>query len=78
MESLLIAYPQTLVPMVVYALPHRRCLLFCDTDQVPLQQSTDYAFTVDVAITLIDGMSEVSGGFIRNVSQADVLVCLKC
>ena len=78
MEMLLIAYPQTLVSMTVYALPDRRCLLFCDTPDASLQQSTDSGFTLDEHIPLVDGMCEVSGGFIRNVGQADVLVCLKC
>jgi hypothetical protein len=78
MEMLLIAVVQTLAPNVIYALPDRRCLLFCDVDRASLQQSTDDVFTLDTHIPLVDGMCEVTGGFIRNVGQADVLVVLKC
>lgn len=78
METLLIGVVQTLVPNTIYALPDRRCLLFCDDDKAALQQSTDAAFTLDTHIPLVDGMCEVTGGFIRNVGQANVLAVVKC
>lgn len=82
MQLLSIGYPQTLVAAVgagaipIYALPGKRCLLFCSTTGASLEQSTDDVFTVNVAMTLTDGMEEVSGGFIRNAGLADVEITL--
>lgn len=82
MQLLSISYPQTLLAAVgqgaapIYALPARRCLLFCSTAGATLQQSTDDVFTINIAMTLTDGMEEVSGGFIRNVGNTDVEITL--
>lgn len=82
MQLLSLSYPQTLVaaagavPAPIYALPAKRCLLFCPAAGAALAQSTDAAFTLSVAMTLTDGMEEVSGGFIRNNGAADVLITL--
>lgn len=58
----------TIVQNTVYALPARRCLLFCDTGAATFQQSTDLAFTANTALTLASGQAEVGGGFIRCTS----------
>ena len=82
MQLLSISYPQTLLAAVgqgaipIYALPGKRCLLFCSTQGASLSQSTDDAFTANVAMTLTDGMEEVSGGFIRNDGLIDVEITL--
>jgi hypothetical protein len=81
MQLLSIGYPQTLTTggagaPTVYALPGKRCLLFCSTPLASLSQSTDEAFTANIAMTLADGMEEVSGGFIRNDGIADVEITL--
>lgn len=81
MQLLSIGYPQTLTGGgagvgPTYALPARRCFLFCSTAGATLEQSSDDAFTLSVALTLPDGMEDVSGGFIRNAGAADVEVVL--
>lgn len=81
MTLLSIGYPQTLPTggagaPEVFALPARRCFLFCSTAGATLSQSSDDAFTLSVALTLPDGMEDVSGGFIRNDGVADVEVVL--
>lgn len=76
MQLLSIGYPQTLTQNVIYALPGKRCLLFCDTAGAALEQSNTAAMTADVNMTLADGQHEVAGGFIRSTA-ADALVVLK-
>lgn len=76
MQLLSIGYPQTLTKNVIYALPGRRCLLFCDTAGAALEQSNTAAMTADVNLTLVDGQSEVAGAFIRSTA-ADAIVTLK-
>lgn len=76
MQLLSIGYPQTLTRNVIYALPGRRCLLFCDTAGAALEQSNTDVMTADVNMTLTDGQHEVAGGFIRSTA-ADAIVILK-
>lgn len=76
MQLLSIGYPQTLTQNVIYALPARRCLLFCDTAGAALEQSNTAAMTADINLTLTDGQHEVAGGFIRSTA-ADALIILK-
>lgn len=86
MQLISIGYPQTLTQNVIYALPVSRCLLFVATPGVALEQSntatmmeTNPLFPpapADVNITLVDGQSEVAGGFIRSTA-ADCIVTLK-
>ena len=65
------------VQNTIYALPNRRCLLFCDTAAVTLFQANDLAFTAPVALTLAAGQAEVGGGFLKCTSVGPVLVELK-
>jgi len=74
-ELISIGPPTTLLQNVVYALPASRCLLFCDT-AATLQQSNTLAFTNNVALTFVDGQSEVAGGFIRSTA-GNAVVTLK-
>jgi hypothetical protein len=66
----------TLTQNTAYALPARRCLLFCDAAAPTFTQSTDLAFTVSKALTLTSGQAEVAGGFIKSTG-GDVTVTLK-
>lgn len=76
MQLISIGYPQLLTQNVIYALPGRRCRLFCDTAGAALEQSNTAAFSVDINMSLTDGMEDVAGGFIRSTA-ADALVCIK-
>jgi hypothetical protein len=76
MELLSIGGPHTLVQNTIYALPARRCLLFCDTAGAALEQSNTDVMTVDVNLTLTDGQTYVAGGFIRSTG-GNVLVTLR-
>lgn len=77
MEELSIGVVHALAFNAIYALPARRCLLFCDDAAGVLQQSNTYNFTEDMHLTLVDGQLEISGGFIRNVWKNPVNVILK-
>lgn len=76
-ELLSIGYPQSIIQNQIYALPAKRCLLFTDAAGPTLFQSNTLAFTVSVALTLIDGQVEVSGGYLRCTSAGPILVSLK-
>lgn len=76
MQLITIGVPTTLTQNVIYALPARRCMLFCDTAGAALEQSNTAAMTADVNMTLSDGQHEVAGGFIRSTA-ADALVVLR-
>lgn len=76
MQLLSIGYPQTLTKDVIYALPAKRCLLFCDTGGVALEQSTNDAMTVDVNMVLTDGMEQIAGGFIRATNVGGAVITL--
>jgi hypothetical protein len=73
-ECLQIGYPLTLVQNTIYALPAKRCLLFCDTAGAALELSNTVAFSADVNLTLTDGQHEVAGGFIRSTAAAALVV----
>lgn len=68
--------PHTLTQNVIYALPAKRCLLFVDTAGAALEQSNTDVMTADVNLTLVDGMTEVAGGFIRSTA-ADCTITLR-
>lgn len=53
---------------IAFALPSKRCLLFTDATTPTIQQSTDVAFTANVAVTLTAGQAELAGAFIRCTS----------
>lgn len=72
-----IGRPIPIVQNQIYALPGGRCLLFSDASAPTFFQSNTEAFTVSVALTLVDGMSEVAGGFIRCTSASPGNVTLK-
>ena len=76
-QLLSIGYPQSIVQNAIYALPARRCSLFCDTAAVTLFQSNDIGFTASTALTLTSGQAEVGGGFLKCTSAGPVLVELK-
>lgn len=65
-ERISIGYPQTLTQNTAYALPARRCLLFCDDAAPTFELATEPTFTSPVSITLSDGKAEVGGGFIMS------------
>lgn len=68
--------PTTLTQNIVYALPAKLCLLFCDTAGAALELSNTLAFTADINLTLVDGQHEVAGGYIRSTA-ADAIVTLR-
>jgi len=76
-EQLSVGYAIQMTQNVVYALPGVVCRLFVDGAAPTLFQSNTSAFTVSVAVTLVDGQAEVAGGFIRCTSAAAPLVTLK-
>jgi hypothetical protein len=76
-QLLSIGYPQSIIQNQIYALPSRKCTLFCDTAAVTLFQANDLAFTAPFAITLTGGQSQVAGGFLKCTSAGPVLVSLK-
>jgi hypothetical protein len=68
-ELLSIGYSLPMVQNQIYALPARRCLLFCDVAAATFEQSTSLAMTLPVALTLdANEQAEVGGGFIRCTS----------
>ena len=67
----------SMVQNVIYALPAVHCLLFSDGTAPTLQQSTTLAFTANVAMPLVNGQAEVSGGFIRQTTLATCNITLK-
>jgi len=68
--------PTTLTQNVVYALPGRFGILFCETAGAALEQSNTVGFAVDINMTLTDGESPVAGAFIRSTA-ADALVVIR-
>lgn len=78
MQRLLsIHYPQSIAQNEVVALPARRCLLFSSTATPGLQSSNDPAFGDNAALTLTNGVVEVSGGFLRSTNGVGAVVSLK-
>lgn len=67
----------SLVQNTIYALPAKRVLLFTDGAAPTLQQSTDLAFTLNVAVTLTGGQAELGGGFLKMTSATPINVYLK-
>lgn len=68
-ELLSIGYVLPMVQNQIYALPARRCLLFCDTAAATFEQSSTVAFSLAVALALdANEQIEVGGGFIRCTS----------
>lgn len=77
MQLLSISYPQTLTQNVIYALPAKRCLLFSDGVGAAFDVATEETMAVHVGpLTLVDGMHDISGAFIRCTS-GNVRVTLK-
>ncbi len=66
----------SMVQNTVYAVPSRRCLLFTDATTPTIQQSTDFAFTANAALTLTSGQAELAGGFIRLTTSGPINVRL--
>jgi len=61
----------------IFALPPYTCTLMTDGTAPTIQQSTDAAFTANVAVTLSGGQATVAGGFIRQTNLANMNVYLK-
>ena len=77
MQLLSISYPQTLVQNTIYALPARRCLLFSDGAGAAFDVATEETMVTHVGpLTLVDGMHDLAGSFIRCTS-GNVRVSLK-
>lgn len=77
MQLLSISYPQTLLQNVIYALPARRTLLFSDGAGAAFDVATEETMAVHIGpLTLVDGMHDMAGAFIRCTS-GDVRVALK-
>jgi hypothetical protein len=66
-----------MIQNIVYALPARRCLMFCDVAAATFLQSTSLNMTPAVALTPdANEQCEVAGGFIQCTS-GNVRVMLK-
>jgi hypothetical protein len=76
MVSLSIGPLNSVVQNVVYALPAKRCKLYCQTAGATFVQSNDPAMSASTAMTLVEGAYEVAGGFIKCTS-GNVTVTLK-
>jgi len=76
-QLLSIGYPIAIVQNTIYALPARRVLMFCDGVAPTFQQSSDVAFTANVAVTLTAGQAELAGGFLRCTSATPGNIILK-
>jgi len=77
MQLLSIGYPQTLTQNTIYALPARRTLLFSDGAGAAFDIATEETMVVHIGpLTLVDGMHDLSGAFIRCTS-GNVRVTLK-
>jgi hypothetical protein len=68
---------QVMLQNVVYALPPYVVTLFTDGAAPTIQQSTDAAFTANVAVTLSGGQATLAGGFVRETNLATMNVYLK-
>lgn len=78
MEKLNTGPVSTLVQNTIYALPSRRCLLFCTSATPTLQQSNSPTFAdTPATITLVGGQAEVSGSFIRATSAGPNFISLE-
>jgi hypothetical protein len=64
----------TLLAGVIYALPAKRCLLFCSAGAPALTMSNDPAMAVTTAVVLTNGQMEVAGGFIKATADTPVVV----
>lgn len=67
----------TMTQNVIYSLPAPKVLLFTDAVMPTIQQSTDVAFTANVAVVLTAGQAELAGGFIRLITAGPIRVVLK-
>jgi len=67
----------SLVQNQIYALPAVRCMAFTDGTTPTLQQSSDLAFTANVAVTLTGGQAELNGGFLKMTSAGPINLVLK-
>lgn len=76
-QQLSVGYAQQLITNVIYALPGMTVRIFVDGAAPTLFQSNDSAFTVSVAVVLVDGQAELAGGFIRCTSASAPLITLK-
>lgn len=76
-EVLSIGYPIPIVQNTIYALPARRVQMFSDAAGPTFFQSNTVAFTVSVAVTLVNGSAELAGGFIRCTSASPGNITLK-
>lgn len=76
-ELLSLGYVISVIADRVYALPARRCLMFCDAAGPTFFQSDTVAFTVSVAVTLANGQAELAGGFLKMTSAGPQNIMLK-
>jgi hypothetical protein len=67
----------SLVQNQIYALPSIRVMAFTDGAAPTLQQSSDLAFTANVAVTLTGGQAELNGGFLKMTSATPINLVLK-
>lgn len=77
MPKMLVSGNHSLEQNEVVALGSRVYRLFCDAAAPTFFQSNTEAFTVSVAVTLVDGQADVAGGFLRVTSAGPVNVSLK-
>jgi hypothetical protein len=67
----------SLVQNQVYALPARKVTLFTDGAAPTLLQSSDLAFTLNSAVTLVGGQVDLAAGFLKMTSATPINVYLK-
>jgi len=63
-----------LVRNTIYALPNKYVYMFSETAATTFEQANDIAFTAPIAVVLVTGMSELSGGFLKPSANAKVIL----
>ena len=74
LQVLPLGVPFTILNGIVYALPGKRCLLFCSAGAPALAMSNDPAFATTIAVVLTNGQMEVAGGFIKATADTPIIV----
>lgn len=76
-QQLSVGYAQQMTTDVVYALPGMTTRIFVDGAAPTLFHSNTSAFTVSIAVVLVDGQAELAGGgFLKCTSASAPLITL--
>jgi hypothetical protein len=76
-QLLSVGYPQPITQNTIFALPSRRVRMFSPDAGATFFQANDVSFAVSVAVTLVDGMADLAGGFLRCTSANPTIITLK-